>query len=183
MIGDWVIWSRLFRPITTHQSLNNLAQTQSSTQCSQVALFSGGEGTQGGDDAGEMGGPDLVDEGAAVFSEMNFDAAAVVFAALAVDEAAFDKVVNDEGHVAAAFENFVAQFAGGQGAEVVEGFEGAELADGQVVAAEVGVDGAADGFGRAGEFDVGVEGEGFFGCAFVFCSHSVSGKWLVNSRE
>jgi len=113
-----------------------------------LGLLVFGEGVHGADDAGQVAGPDLVDEGTAVFGEINLYTAAIIFPALAVDETALDEVVNDEGHVAAALENLVAQFAGGQGAEVVEGFQSPELADGQVVVAQVGVDAAADGFGR-----------------------------------
>jgi hypothetical protein len=104
--GNWVIVN-CYCP-TNYQLLNYLTEAEFAAEGGELGLFGGGEDAHGIDDADEVVGPDVVDEGAAVFREMNVYTTAVVLAALAIDKVALDKIVDDEGHVATAFEYLVA---------------------------------------------------------------------------
>lgn len=132
-----------------------------------------GEGVHGFDNDGDMFGKKLLDEGGALGREMDINEAAVVAVSLAIDKAPFGEVIDHEGEVATAFEDFGGEVTLAEGADMVEGFEDTELADGEVDVVEMLVDVEGDGIGGAGEFDVGAEGLFFSWGAVIMCTHKV----------
>ena len=80
-----------------------LVEAEGAAEAGELHLFGPGKDVHGADDACEMGGPNFFNEGTAVIGQVNIDTAAIFFAALAIDEATLDEIINDEGHVAATF--------------------------------------------------------------------------------
>ena len=113
---------------------------------------------------------EYADEAATLGRELDFDEAAVGGIAGARDEAVALEVVDDESEVAAALEQFGGELGLEERPEVVEGFEGGELCEGDAVGQdEVGAGG--DGVGGSHQLDVGVEGENLAFRSLVMGAH------------
>ena len=115
---------------------------------------------RGGEFAGDGGGDlreEVFDEGAAWAGEVDADKAAISGVALAADVAVALQVVHHEGEVGGALENLGGELGLAERAAVKEGFEHAELGEGEA-GRETGVAAGGDGLGGAHELDEGTEG-------------------------
>jgi hypothetical protein len=108
---------------------------------------------EGGGDLGE----EIFDEGAAGAGEVDADEAAIGGVALAADVAVALQVVHHEGEVGGALEDLGGELGLAEGAAVEEGFEHAELGEGEA-GREAGVAAGSDGLGGPHEFHEGTEG-------------------------
>ncbi len=134
-------------------------------------LFFGGEGLEGGEDTPEVFGEDGLDEGSSIGGQGDGNEAAVVGVLLAFNEAALFEVIDDEGHIAGTFKDFLSEGFLAHRAEEVEGFEGSELTDGEMDILEMFTDVGTDGVGGAHEFNIGVESADFLSGTRIMCTH------------
>src|SRR5581483_11074815 len=95
-------------------------QAQLAAQAAQLVLLSGGQHAELGGDAGRVLREQLADEPAALVGQVHRDAAAVLRAALAADEATLLQVVDHQRDVAGAAQQLGRQVALRRRAEVVQ---------------------------------------------------------------
>ena len=106
-----------------------------------------------------MAGEDAADQPLALDREMHLVVAAVFGRAFPPDQAPPLEIPYYQGHVAAASEDALAQVALAHGAEVEQGLEHAELARRQVLALEAECEAVPETVARAGQLEVGAEGQ------------------------
>ncbi len=133
-------------------------------------LIAAGEDREFARQAGGDFWEECADEAAALGRELDFDEAAVGGIAGARDEAVALEVVDDEGEVAAALEQFGGELGLEERPEVVEGFEGGELREGDAGGQDE-VSAGGDGVGGSHQLDVGVEGENLGFRSLVMGAH------------
>ena len=93
---------------------------------------------------------------------MNGEGVAVGLMGLPPDESAFFQVAQNQSEIAAGLQDLARQDAGRQRSEVQESFQDAELAEGESVVFEVGLEAAGERLGSADQLDIDVEGSALF---------------------
>lgn len=111
-----------------------------------------------GDDGG-LAGEDIGDEALSGRGEAEGDFTPVNRVADSLHQALLLEVVEDQGDVAGGFEQLGADLPLAKRAEMMEGFEDAELAEGQVTDLPAVQQAAFKSDGCAGELDEGVQGQ------------------------
>lgn len=137
-------------------------------------LFGGGERAHFVGDDGGLVGEDLCDEGFTGGGEGEGDFAPVFGVSDALNQPLFLEVVEDKGDVAGGLEQLGADLPRAQRAEMVKGFEDAELAEGQVTDLPAVQEAAFKSAGCAGELDECVQGQFGSFVAFKMCWHQIS---------
>lgn len=127
-------------------------------QTSEFGLFIGAERAHQGCDSLRMGGEDARDEAAAGGGQGDAHASAILGAAGPPDHPAAFEVVEDDRDIAAAAQELAGELALVHRAEMKESLEDAELSGGKAFASEGAGEDGGQGFGGAGELDVGIEG-------------------------
>lgn len=125
----------------------DMSQAQLFTQGRQVNLFVERENAHLIYHAGHVPGKDAADERVAGFGQLNRYAAAVIGVALALNQAALFQIINNQSHVAPAFQNFFTQLMLVHGAKMQKRLKHAELANGELFRFQVPVNAGRHGLG------------------------------------
>jgi len=118
-----------------------------------------------------VAGEDLGDQPVPWLGQRHHDEAAIVTTPLLLDQPAADEIADHHGGVAVAAQQLRAEIALAERAVMEQGFQHAELADGEPGAGHHAAHAGGHGLGRPHELDVGVERDRLQGGARVARGH------------
>jgi hypothetical protein len=141
-------------------------------------LLVAGEHAHLADEAGHVTGEDVGDEPAAGVGQGDRLIAAVVGSARPLHETSAQQVAHHHRGIRVAAQELLAEVALAEWPVVQEGFQRAELPDGEAGRAHDATHPRGERLRRAHELDVGVEGGGLRGAAGIACGHGSNSKRL-----
>jgi hypothetical protein len=155
-----------------------LGEAEPPAEPAQRVLLVAGKHAHLADEAGHMAGEDVGDEPAPRLGEGDGQIAAVVAAARALDQAPALEVAHHHRGVGVASQELLPEVALAERPVMQEGLHGAELPDREPGRRHHAADPPGQGFRRAHELDVGVEGRRLCGAAGVACRHGSNSNRL-----